>query len=111
MKAYTWFTLALALVIAALGSAADLWAAEHHRQRGEHPQNRARLLSTDDPININTATVAELEKLKGIGRHVAKRIVEYRDAHGEFKKPEDIRKVEGVGKSLWEANRDRITVR
>ena len=78
------------------------WAAE---------EPHAAQAAADDRININTATEAELAKLRGIGPSVAKRIIEYRQAHGDFKKPEDIRKVSGVGKGLWEQNRDRIAVK
>lgn len=64
-----------------------------------------------DKVNINTADVKQLMKLSGVGRSVAERIVQYRDAHGPFKKPEELRKVEGVGAGLWERNRERIVVR
>jgi len=63
------------------------------------------------PVNINTADVKELMKLEGVGRRVAEKIVEYRDTHGPFKKPEELRKVEGVGSGLWERNRARIVIK
>ncbi len=62
-------------------------------------------------ININTADVKELMELGGVGRRVAEKIVEYRDTHGPFKKPEELRKVEGVGNGLWEKNRTRIVIK
>ena len=65
---------------------------------------------SDGKVNINTASKTELMKLKGIGASVADKIIEYRNTHGPFKKPEDIRKVRGVGKGLWEQNRDAIAV-
>jgi competence protein ComEA len=64
-----------------------------------------------EKVNINTASVKELQKLEGIGRSVAQRIVEYREAHGPFKRGEDLRKVDGVGASTWERNRERIVVK
>jgi competence protein ComEA len=64
-----------------------------------------------DKVNINTADVAALMTLGGIGRKVAERIVEYRQARGPFQRPEDLRKVEGVGRGLWERNRERIIVK
>jgi competence protein ComEA len=63
------------------------------------------------PVNINTAGVKELMKLDGVGRQVAQKIVEYRDANGPFKKAEELRKVEGVGSTLWERNRGRIVIK
>ena len=76
-----------------------------------HP--RATTTSAPDaaPVNINTADVKELMKLEGVSHRVAEKIVEYRDAHGPFKKPEELRKVEGVGNGLWEKNRTRIVIK
>lgn len=66
---------------------------------------------SDAKVNINTASKAELMKLDGVGPAVADKIIEYRSTSGPFKKPEDIRKVRGFGKGLWEKNRDTITVK
>ncbi len=104
MKVQTLLAWGAALLIAAAGPAAVSRAADE-------AQDRASQTGVEERININTATETELVKLKGIGHGVAKRIIEYRQTHGEFKKPEDIRKVSGVGKGLWEQNRDRIVVR
>jgi competence protein ComEA len=62
-------------------------------------------------ININTADVQELMTLSGVSRGLAEKIVKYRDANGLFKKPADLRKVEGVGGALWKKNRARIVVK
>jgi competence protein ComEA len=67
--------------------------------------------TTEAKININTADVKELMKLNGVGRNLAEKIVQYRDAHGPFKKATDLRKVEGLGDGLWEKNRERIVVK
>jgi competence protein ComEA len=64
-----------------------------------------------EKVNINTASVKELQKLEGIGRGVAQRIVDYREANGPFKRGEDLRKVEGVGPATFERNRERIVVK
>jgi competence ComEA-like helix-hairpin-helix protein len=62
-------------------------------------------------VNINTASVKDLMMLSGVGKKVAEKIVEYRGAHGAFRKAEDVRKVEGLGDALWERNKDRIVVK
>lgn len=61
-------------------------------------------------ININKAGVEELATLERVGEKYAQRILEYREANGPFKKPEDIMKVKGIGSKVWEANKDRISV-
>jgi len=48
-------------------------------------------------VNLNTASVAQLDALPGIGLKVAERIVEYRQKNGGFKKVEELMNVRGVG--------------
>ncbi len=60
-------------------------------------------------ININTASVKELTKLKGIGPVLAERIIKYRQEHGPFQKVEDIIKVKGIGKKTFKAIKNKIT--
>lgn len=61
-------------------------------------------------VNINTATVSELDALPGIGPTAAQAIVNYRLEHGPFKSIEDIQKVPGIGPATFEKIRDYITV-
>ena len=62
-------------------------------------------------VNINEATRAQLMKLSGIGPGTADRIISYRQAHGPFRKAQDLEKVEGVGKGVLEKNEGRIAVK
>ncbi len=78
---------------------------------GRNGRMAASTTVSEEKVNINTASVKELMTLKGIRHKVAERIVEYRDAHGPFKAPEDLRKVGGIGHGLWEQNRERIVVK
>lgn len=48
-------------------------------------------------VNLNTATVAQLEELPGIGPALAARIVEHRQKNGSFKTVEDLMAVRGIG--------------
>lgn len=61
-------------------------------------------------ININTASASELEALPGIGPVLAQRIVEHRDANGPFKTTADVKKVNGIGDSIFERIKDLIAV-
>lgn len=51
------------------------------------------------PIDVNTASAAELIELPGIGEVLAQRIVDYRAEHGEFREIEELMDVEGIGQS------------
>lgn len=61
-------------------------------------------------VNINTATVEELDQLPGIGPTAAKNIVEYRLENGLFIFLEDIQKVTGIGSLTYEKIKDLITI-
>jgi competence protein ComEA len=61
-------------------------------------------------VDINIATIEELDTLDGIGPALARRIVEYRQQHGPFRTPADIQKVPGIGPSVFLKNRDRLIV-
>lgn len=62
----------------------------------------------DGKVNINTATVEELKTLKGVGEKKAEAIIEYRKKNGSFKTKEDLMKVRGIGKKLFESFEERI---
>lgn len=66
--------------------------------------------SNSDLININTASLEELDSLPGIGPTIAQRIIDYREENGEFDSIEDIMNVSGVGPSTFEQIQDLITV-
>ena len=62
-------------------------------------------------IDINTATLAEVEALPRVGPVLGKRIIEWRDTNGPFARPADIDAVPGIGPALLEGILPLITVR
>ena len=60
--------------------------------------------------NINTASAKELEKLPGIGKGLAERIIEHREKHGPFRRAEHLLIVRGISDRRFRAMRDLITV-
>lgn len=62
-------------------------------------------------INLNTADEAMLQKeLSGVGLAKARAIVAYREANGDFASTDELLEVKGIGKAIFEKNRDKISV-
>lgn len=66
--------------------------------------------TSTDKININTASLDELQKISGIGESKAQAIIKYREENGNFNKIDDIMNVSGIGDALYEKIKDNITV-
>lgn len=66
--------------------------------------------ASDGLININTATLEELDTLPGIGRVKAQNIIDHRDTNGPFMTIEAIQEVNGIGPVTYEHLKDLITV-
>lgn len=59
-------------------------------------------------LNLNTASAAELEKLPGIGRALAARIVEHRQEFGRFRRAEHLMMVRGISARRFQAMRSLV---
>jgi competence protein ComEA len=62
------------------------------------------------PVNINTATIAQLETLPGIGPTTAKSIVNFREKSGPFQSVEDLLAIKGISKTKLEKLRPYVTI-
>lgn len=62
-------------------------------------------------VNLNTATVADLDALPGIGPSTAQKIVDDRSANGPFATIDDLMRVSGIGVAKVESLRDLVTVK
>ncbi len=66
--------------------------------------------TTAKKININTASLTELQELPRIGEKIAQRIIDFRKENGKFKSTTDLLKVKGIGEKIFDSIKDRITV-
>jgi comEA protein len=72
------------------------------------PEAKAAL---KEPVNVNSASLEELQKVKGIGPVMAERIMTYRQSNGgKFKTLEELRQVKGIGEAKFEKIKSQITV-
>jgi competence protein ComEA len=95
----------LMVVLLILGLAATAQAGQASR-----PATPAAKASMSGPLNLNTATVSQLETLPGIGKSTAERILEYRQKNGGFKKIEDLMNVRGIGEKSFLKLKPLVTV-
>jgi competence protein ComEA len=66
--------------------------------------------NSNGKVNINTAGISELDLLPGIGSALAERIIQYRNEHGAFANPEDLKKVSGIGEKTYEKMAPMLSV-
>ena len=96
------------VLVAAL--AITLSVAAHTAAAQDAPARPATTAVAGAPVNLNSATAAQLEALPGIGKATAERIIEYRQKNGNFKKPEDLMNVRGIGEKSFLKLKPLITV-
>ena len=65
------------------------------------PQPAAQAVPSKPLLNLNTATLDQLETLPGIGRKTAERILEHRTKAGGFKRIEELMNVKGIGEKSF----------
>lgn len=99
------------------GQATQAQVAQGQMVQGQAPQgqmvaypNQVYPSVTSNLININTADAKELQELPGIGPVLAERIIQYRMEHGYFARPEDLKRVSGIGDKTFEKMAPMVTV-
>ena len=108
-RTYPFFPLFLLVCALAAASCVKL----PRRQTGTISQTTLPVSRTDNGpaprVNVNEASLAELEKLPGIGRGLASRIVAYRAEYGPFRRVEHVMMVRGISDRRFRAMRALIT--
>lgn len=95
--------------VESINLAENVQSGQHIHIRFNFHGNPESLLR-NQKVNINTATVKELDSLPGIGPTMAKRIDEYRQSKGTFTSIEDIKHVKGISDGVFKKLRDKITI-
>lgn len=95
--------------IESINLAENVQSGQHIHIRFNFHGNPESLLR-NQKVNINTATIKELDSLPGIGPTMAKRIDEYRQSKGAFTSIEDIKHVKGISDGVFKKLRDKITI-
>jgi comEA protein len=72
---------------------------------------KSRTTPARQSIDLNRASVDQLQTLPGIGPAIAQRIVAYREQHGHFREPGEVSRVRGIGPQTLERIRAYVTVR
>lgn len=84
----------LVLLLASLGGGASLAATSAPK--------KAPAEAPSEPIDINRASAEELTRIPGIGEAMARRIIDFRDKEGPFRRVEDLMKVKGIGEKSFQ---------
>lgn len=102
---------AVAAICAGPLAAAEAAAPTDAPREKASPPHDAKAQAPKGKVNLNEASKAELMKLEGVGAGAADRIIAYREAHGPFKRVQDLEKVDKVGKMVLEKNHGRLAVK
>lgn len=81
------------------------------RRQNSLPKTSTAPVKVQWPLDVNTASAEELEKVPGIGPGLAAKIIQYRHQSGRFETCDDLQKVGGIGKAKLEKFRPYLTVR
>ena len=98
------------VILVALVFAAQTWLAAQKAQPATGKAGSPATAAAGAVINLNTATVEQLDSLPGVGAKVAARIIEYRQKNGPFRKIEDLMNVKGIGEKAFLKMKARLSV-
>jgi len=94
----------VAYLLMVLGLAVPAVQAQEKAEKGKP------VAAASSPINLNTATQAQLETLPGVGSRTAQLIVEHRQKNGGFKKIEELMNIKGIGEKSFLKIKPLVTV-
>ena len=107
MKPWLWLLLKIGL----LGLVLVLGEAQAQERKPTHQQpDQEQQAKSVETVNLNTADLETLVKLPRVGPVIARRIIDFRDAHGGFKSPEELLNVKGIGQKTFERLKPLIRI-
>ena len=109
MKTIRFLSTLIMISSLAIGSQA-LFAADTNVSPNAISNAETKMVASKQKVNINMATAAELDAIKGIGPKRAQAIIAYRNEHGSFKSADELGQVKGIGKKRLAAILSQITV-
>lgn len=96
---------AAVLAVAIVSQSPSVWA-----QASKAPAAAKARATASNPVNLNSATVAQLQTLPGVGASTAQRIVDYRQKNGAYTKVEQLMNVKGIGEKSFLKLKPLVTV-
>jgi len=102
--------VALAVAAASCGKGEDRANRRAVETQAGQASDNSALKAAKPCLNLNAATAQELMTLPGIGEVIAKRVIDYREGHGRFRRPEQIIIIEGFSEKKYRAIAGSICV-
>jgi competence ComEA-like helix-hairpin-helix protein len=99
---------AILICIASVAAASILSACSRTAEPIRISENSRHAVASADAVDINSATVADLEKIPRVGRKIAERIISHREKYGPFKRPEQLMLIQGISESSFREMRHLI---
>jgi competence protein ComEA len=106
MRGLSFFTVMMFAMLAVLNAQASGVAAPAQGK----PSKPKAAATAASPLNLNTATAADLQALPGVGAATAKLIIEHRQKNGGFKKVEELMNIKGIGEKSFLKLKPLVTV-
>jgi competence protein ComEA len=104
-------TFVIAMILGAAVARLPAADAQAGKAAAAKPHAAARVRATANaPVNLNAASVTQLQTLPGVGASTAQRIIDYRQKNGAFKKIEELMNVKGVGEKSFLKLKPLITL-
>ena len=113
MKLYHVAILPLLMALVMPAAAVELQPAsgsEAVKTAAAEPATAAGTKAQNSAVNLNTADMAELETLHGVGPKTAQAIIDFRDSQGGFTSPDQLLAIKGIGEKTLAKMRDQIVV-